>query len=81
MLVCEIDKFTHLLEDLLKTEMYVKLSLLGEICGDIKQILCHLNISFFGKFRFCCEFYVNKEVLPLPEAFHIWSPTEYPLIT
>ena len=46
--------------DLLKTEMYEKFSLLGEIWGDITQMLCHLNISFLTSSIFVCEFNVNK---------------------
>ena len=31
-------------------------------------MLCHLNINFLMIYVFVCEFNVNKEVLPLPEA-------------
>ena len=65
MLVSKMDKFTHLCKKLLGNGSFkhrndVKLSLLGEICGDITQMLCHLNISFLTSSVFVCEFIVNK---------------------
>ena len=49
--------YTSLLETIgewiFKHRNDVKLSLLGEICGDITQMLCQLNISFLTKFCFC----------------------------